>query len=97
MAITVYAQCYPVQSLWDTDVAVEACPISLTEIATVACGKFTSPRRRTHCRCQLIVLLAWSAAMDFFLAFFPWYVIWGLNMKTKDKITICVSLSLGIM
>lgn len=35
--------------------------------------------------------------MDFFLAFFPWYVIWALNMKKKDKITVCLSLSLGLV
>ncbi|XXG99656.1 hypothetical protein Hte_005997 [Hypoxylon texense] len=39
----------------------------------------------------------WSAAMDFFLAAFPWVVLWKLNMPKKEKITICVSLSLGIV
>lgn len=34
--------------------------------------------------------------MDFFLAFFPWYVVWELNMKKKDKIIVCVSLSMGV-
>ncbi|APA08912.1 hypothetical protein sscle_04g036820 [Sclerotinia sclerotiorum 1980 UF-70] len=43
------------------------------------------------------VMCSWSAAMDFFLAAFPWAVVWGLNMKRKEKITICVSLSLGII
>lgn len=41
--------------------------------------------------------IAWSAAMDFFLAIFPWFVLWGLNMKKKEKITICCSLSLGVL
>jgi hypothetical protein len=35
--------------------------------------------------------------MDFFLALFPWFVLWNLNIKRKERITICVSLSLGIM
>lgn len=34
--------------------------------------------------------------MDFFLAIFPWFVLWDLNMKRREKITVCVSLSLGI-
>lgn len=35
--------------------------------------------------------------MDFFLAAFPWVVLWRLNMPKKEKITICVSLSLGVV
>ncbi|KAL1626314.1 hypothetical protein SLS56_006982 [Neofusicoccum ribis] len=40
---------------------------------------------------------AWSAAMDFFLAIFPWMVLWQLNMRKKERITICISLSLGVI
>ncbi|BCS25357.1 uncharacterized protein APUU_50068S [Aspergillus puulaauensis] len=76
LAITVFAQCTPVQSIWDTRIPKDSCPLSLTVIATVMC--------------------AWSAALDFVLALFPWYALWGLNMKRKEKITICASLSLGI-
>ncbi|KAF7959487.1 hypothetical protein EAE96_001103 [Botrytis aclada] len=76
LAIAVFAQCTPVQSIWDPTVK-GTCTLSLTVIAKVMCS--------------------WSAAMDFFLAGFPWVVIWGLNIKQKEKITICVSLSLGII
>ncbi|ROV99459.1 hypothetical protein VMCG_06365 [Cytospora schulzeri] len=76
LAVACFAQCTPVESLWNPKVPVLACPINLTNVAFVMCS--------------------WSAAMDFFLAFFPWYVLWKLNMKRKDKITICVSLSLGV-
>ncbi|KAK2608331.1 hypothetical protein N8I77_006949 [Diaporthe amygdali] len=34
--------------------------------------------------------------MDFFLAIFPWFVLWELNMKRREKITVCLSLSLGV-
>ncbi|KAF4541029.1 hypothetical protein BFW01_g3299 [Lasiodiplodia theobromae] len=43
------------------------------------------------------VTCVWSAAMDFFLALFPWMVLWQLNMRKKEKITICISLSLGVI
>ncbi|QSZ32156.1 hypothetical protein DSL72_001727 [Monilinia vaccinii-corymbosi] len=43
------------------------------------------------------VICSFSAALDFFLAGFPWLVIWGLNMKRKEKIAICISLSLGVI
>ncbi|CAM1510801.1 Fc.00g083140.m01.CDS01 [Cosmosporella sp. VM-42] len=39
---------------------------------------------------------SYAAAMDFALAAFPWVALRGLNMKRKERITICVSLSLGI-
>ncbi|KAF2237518.1 hypothetical protein EV356DRAFT_529846 [Viridothelium virens] len=76
LAISVYAQCQPVKSIWDPRIRKEVCPLNLTIIATVMCS--------------------WSAAMDFFLALFPWYVLRNLNMKRRERITICASLSLGI-
>ncbi|KAF7530864.1 hypothetical protein G7054_g9454 [Neopestalotiopsis clavispora] len=38
LAVSCFAQCYPVQSLWDADVTIEACPINLTKIAFVMCS-----------------------------------------------------------
>ncbi|KAG6365590.1 hypothetical protein INS49_007201 [Diaporthe citri] len=76
LGISVFAQCTPTQALWDHTVAIQSCPISLTNVAYVTCS--------------------WSAAMDFFLAVFPWFVLWELNMKRREKITVCLSLSLGI-
>lgn len=34
--------------------------------------------------------------MDFLLVLLPWIILWNLNMKRKEKITVCISLSLGI-
>ncbi|KAF2186545.1 hypothetical protein K469DRAFT_749640 [Zopfia rhizophila CBS 207.26] len=39
---------------------------------------------------------AWSALMDFVLAILPWHVVMGLNMKRKEKLTVAISLSLGM-
>ncbi|KAJ5614974.1 hypothetical protein N7537_000088 [Penicillium hordei] len=76
LAITVFAQCTPVQSIWDSRVPSNGCSLNLTIMATVMC--------------------AWSAVLDFVLALFPWVALWNLNMKRKEKYTICLSLSLGI-
>ncbi|RYP18470.1 hypothetical protein DL765_003924 [Monosporascus sp. GIB2] len=38
----------------------------------------------------------WYVVMDFAFAIFPWFVIWGLNMKRKEKITVACGLSLGV-
>ena len=31
-------------------------------------------------------VVAWFVVADFFFAIFPWFVIWELNMKRKEKI-----------
>lgn len=35
--------------------------------------------------------------MDFVLAILPWHVIMGLNMKRKEKLTVAIGLSLGVL
>ncbi|KAJ6017688.1 hypothetical protein N7451_001067 [Penicillium sp. IBT 35674x] len=39
---------------------------------------------------------SWFVAADFSFAILPWFVVWDLNMKRKEKITVAVGLSLGI-
>ncbi|KAL5439828.1 hypothetical protein PMIN07_009666 [Paraphaeosphaeria minitans] len=39
---------------------------------------------------------AWSTSMDFVFALLPWQIVYGLNMKRKDKLTVAIGLSLGI-
>ncbi|KAI0405526.1 hypothetical protein F4802DRAFT_597082 [Xylaria palmicola] len=38
-----------------------------------------------------------SVLVDFWYAGFPWYLLWGVNIAMKRKITILLSLSLGII
>jgi hypothetical protein len=38
-----------------------------------------------------------SAIADFVLAILPWHILWGLQMKKKDKIFIASSMSLGLL
>lgn len=42
-------------------------------------------------------LTGYGAFLDFFLAALPWYFLSSLQIKRKEKITICVSLSAGIL
>ncbi|TVY77977.1 hypothetical protein Focb16_v006405 [Fusarium oxysporum f. sp. cubense] len=39
---------------------------------------------------------SWFVVADFSFAILPWFVIWELNMKRKEKITVACGLSLGI-
>lgn len=39
---------------------------------------------------------AWSALMDIILALLPWKFLWGLQMKTPEKIGVGLAMSMGI-
>ncbi|CAI7624748.1 unnamed protein product [Penicillium glandicola] len=39
---------------------------------------------------------SWFVAADFSFAILPWFVIWDLNMKQKEKVTVACGLSLGV-
>ncbi|KIL85316.1 hypothetical protein FAVG1_11271 [Fusarium avenaceum] len=39
---------------------------------------------------------SWFVVADFCFAILPWFVIWELNMKRKEKITVACGLSLGV-
>jgi hypothetical protein len=35
--------------------------------------------------------------MDFVLVLIPWYLLWGVNMRTLEKIGVCIAMSFGIL
>jgi hypothetical protein len=39
----------------------------------------------------------WSALMDVCLALLPWKILWGLQMRTAEKVGVCIAMSLGIL
>lgn len=39
----------------------------------------------------------WAALMDISLALIPWKVLWGLQMRTAEKIGVCLAMSLGLL
>ncbi|CZR69627.1 related to integral membrane protein pth11 [Phialocephala subalpina] len=39
---------------------------------------------------------SYTTAMDFVLAIFPWFILWKLKMKRKERLTIAFGLSLGV-
>ena len=40
---------------------------------------------------------AWCAAADFALALIPWKLVWGLQLKLKEKIGIGIAMSMGML
>ncbi|KAH8666490.1 hypothetical protein BX600DRAFT_274370 [Xylariales sp. PMI_506] len=39
----------------------------------------------------------WSSVCDFFFAIFPWLFIWSLRMTKKEKVTLALGMSLGVI
>ncbi|KAJ5729775.1 uncharacterized protein N7483_004283 [Penicillium malachiteum] len=39
---------------------------------------------------------AYSGCMDFILAFFPWLIVWNLQMKKHEKFGIILAMSMGV-
>ncbi len=35
--------------------------------------------------------------MDFVLAMIPWKIIWGLQMKKKEKFGVAIAMSMGVL
>lgn len=40
---------------------------------------------------------AYSAFLDFFLAFLPWTFLWGIMLKKKEKFGILIAMSMGVV
>jgi hypothetical protein len=40
---------------------------------------------------------AYSGVMDITLALMPWTVVWGLQMKNKEKFGVAIAMSMGIL
>ncbi|XPS96929.1 hypothetical protein M3J09_006176 [Ascochyta lentis] len=40
---------------------------------------------------------AWCAAADFALALLPWTLIWGLQMRLREKIGVGIAMSMGVL
>lgn len=46
---------------------------------------------------EVLMNPVWAALMDISLALLPWKVLWGLQMRTAEKIGVCLAMSLGLL
>lgn len=106
--ISFWIQCRPVQAIYDPRLRPNAvCDVDETPFATTLTGEFrAAPRLIFHdgnTICDRITStdrlysLVTCVTADFFFAIFPAVVIWPLNMKKKEKITLIASLGLGVL
>jgi hypothetical protein len=40
---------------------------------------------------------AWCTLADFYLALLPWKLIWGLQLKTREKLGVGIAMSMGVL
>ncbi|KAF4943184.1 hypothetical protein FGADI_13573, partial [Fusarium gaditjirri] len=69
--------------------ALPRCSVGLTNI-------LEKPSSNSSPRVLYPVHITYAAALDFILAGFPWIALHSLNMKPKERRTICLSLSVGV-
>jgi hypothetical protein len=68
---------------------------------SVVYGRFQASKQtgsnNVHVDFLLTRDVVWSAIMDVCLAVLPWKILWNLQMRTAEKIGVCVAMSLGIL
>lgn len=46
---------------------------------------------------DLFILIAYSAFNDVLLSLLPWKVIWPLHLSRRERVGVCVAMSMGIL
>ncbi|KAI1339939.1 hypothetical protein F5Y15DRAFT_415364 [Xylariaceae sp. FL0016] len=76
-AVLNFAQCNPVQKVWDPYVEGKCWPGSILIGFSIFAG-------------------AYGALMDITLAFLPWTILLGLNMRKREKVGVVLAMSMGV-
>ena len=94
--------------MWFSIVTFLLLSVTAGLISVLACYPVLDPGNQlaligNPCMCAInimavwVVAFSWSCVLDFFLALLPWYLLWHIDIKPREKRTICLSLSLGIL
>lgn len=93
-------QCRPVAATWDHTIPGTCWPFSVAiGIGIVAGGKGNAlMMNQEHIySCSADLSLGYSALMDFLLSALPWKFIWALQMRTRERVGVCIVMSMGIL
>jgi hypothetical protein len=98
LSIIFFVSCTPVEKTFDFNVPGTCWDINgITKYGLFAGCKSNSPARSLKLSLRTHTRIAWSTFTDFWLALFPWILIWKLQMKKVEKIGVCVAMSLGVL
>lgn len=93
-----FIRCEPVAHVWDPTVD-GTCWIStegFTSLSLTVGGKTQYQHSQLDDGLLTGNIVA-SASADFVLAVLPWFILWNLQMRRKEKILIASSMSLGFL
>lgn len=99
-AIFYFVQCEHPAHLWDPSISSKCWEVSVfTSYSIFAGGVLYLPWNSTsrHWMSSCWPWKAYSAAQDFFLALFPWVIVWNLQMKKREKFGVACAMSLGLL
>jgi hypothetical protein len=95
-ALIIYIHCSPVTHGWDRSIPGTCWPVKyLADVSLAATGKFLQTASLDNL--ISIVCTAYSAAMDFVLAFLSWTIIRNAPLKNAEKIGVGVAMSMGVL
>jgi hypothetical protein len=75
----------------------------ITYIHCTPIAKAWNPTLEGHCWDPVAIVnygifnAAWCTVADFYLALLPWTLIWGLQMRTREKIGVGIAMSMGLL
>lgn len=91
--IFMFTQCTPVASIFNPSLP-HTCYMNFTVDAIFSGSKRSALMSQSVWQ---LMNQGYTAFMDFALAIFPWFVLWKLNMKRKERLTVALGLSLGVL
>jgi hypothetical protein len=94
-AIFTYAQCSPVQKLWDSNVKGSCWPqhiiINYNSFSSGQCQPF-------HMKFSVgLPFTAYSGVADIALALLPWRIIHQRSLKKKERFGVLLAMSMGVL
>ena len=95
-----WIQCNPIPKGWDGRVPGTCWEPRITAYYGVfAAGRCSAILSHIHSirTADLTRLPVYSGVMDIVLALLPWTLVWGLQMKRKEKIGISLAMSMGVL
>lgn len=91
-----YVQCTPTSKNWDDSVEGTCWPHEIyVDFAIFAGGKLTHDPEDV--RRKLIYASAYSSALDLYYAVFPLPILWKVIQDNRKRISLCCSMSLGVL
>jgi hypothetical protein len=97
-ALFQWIRCDPVQKTWLVDIPGTCWDPRVAVYYGVFAGSMTiAPLQRAIVLKWLKIALVYSGVMDITLSFLPWTVLWGLQMKPKEKLGIGLAMSMGVL